>query len=416
MPNRYGRFTVCGSAAVEDLLTALVDESAQAAKAVLSPSEYRALVVIGGYGRGEGGVERIAGEERPHNNIDFLLIAETARPRTLTELRQRLLDAFMPIMQKYDIEIDLSVISVWKLRLSPTLIIWYETRYGHKTILGDEHYVPSLRQFRLDRIPSRDALRLLVNRGTLLVINDQLIAESGDLSDERQRIIRNSMKAVIGYGDAMLFILGDYHWSYVERKRRMSRRQDLSPVFRNLYDQAADFRFKPDYELYESRDLKSWMENLREILEPIHRTFEEKRLGATNLTWQTYLEKALLHGITDEPLSARAWVRKAMNLCRDVPCPRGLGTVGNLSYRALGVRGRYPLVFPVVAYRPEATQLREFAGCALNAGDTGDTCLREAYLRLWSGEVEINAQSPLRKWQLPIGPDIHAQGTPSHGQ
>src|ERR1700737_1678620 len=33
-----------------------------------------ALVLGGGYGRGEGGVLRVSGEERPYNDLDFTLI------------------------------------------------------------------------------------------------------------------------------------------------------------------------------------------------------------------------------------------------------------------------------------------------------------------------------------------------------
>jgi hypothetical protein len=289
----YGRFTVRGSVAVEELLTALVKEAAQAAETALRPSEYRALVMMGGYGRGEGGVEIINGVERPHNNLDFLLISESPSGKKQRELRQRLIDAFGPVMQKYDIEIDLSVVSTWKLRFAPTLIIWYDTRFGHKTILGDAQYVPSLKHFRLDRIPSRDTLRLLVNRGTLLLINEQLLENDTDAEVHRKRITRNIMKAIIGYGDALLFFLGDYHWSYVDRKRRMQNRLDVPEVFRELYDEAAEFRFLPDYEKNQNRDLKVWMAELRNVLEPLHLFCEKKRLGFEDLTWEGYPTRSL---------------------------------------------------------------------------------------------------------------------------
>lgn len=402
MSNRYGRFTVRGSAAVEEVLTSLVNEAAEAARAVLKPAEYRALVMMGGYGRGEGGVEIVDGQERPHNNVDFLLIAETARPAHLRVLRQRLLEAFAPVMQKYDIEIDLSVVSVWKLRLSPSLIIWYDTRFGHKTILGDAKYVPSRTQFRLSRIPSRDALRLLVNRGTLLVINEHLLEQEPYDNGHRRRITRNIMKAIIGYGDALLFFLGDYHWSYVERKRRMEQRTDVDEGFRALYDEAAEFRFKPDYARYQSRDLKAWLSELRATLEPLHRFCEEKRLGAQDLTWEQYPAVALGHALSDEPYSARAWVRKAAHLARSTDGPDDVDLNSRLGYRVLGDRGRYPLIFPVIAYDLQDPRFRQLAATCLKTQNLNTDALRAAYLRAWCGEVDINAQSTLRKWHIPV--------------
>ena len=79
MSSRYGRFTVRGGEAVERLLTELVAAAAARVDEAIAASEYRALVMIGGYGRGEGGVQIVDGVERPHNNLDFLLIAETSR-------------------------------------------------------------------------------------------------------------------------------------------------------------------------------------------------------------------------------------------------------------------------------------------------------------------------------------------------
>ena len=402
MSRPYGKFTVRGSGAVEDLITGLVNETVDMAKRVLSPNDYRALIMMGGYGRGEGGVEIVGGEERPHNNFDFLLISESARPSKQAVLRQRLYDIFTPVMQKYDIEIDLSVISTWKLRFSPTLIIWYETRFGHKTILGDDRFVPGLKHFRLNRIPSRDALRLLVNRGTLLLINEQLLEEGCTTEADRKRVVRNVMKAIIGYGDAMLFFLGDYHWSYVERKRRMEQRHDIPAEFRALYDEAAEFRFRPCYEKYRDRDLKEWLKDLKVILEPLHLFCEEKRLGVQKLNWNNYPTLALSQALFDEPWSCRSWVRKGLNLARSVPGPLEHGAQGNLGYRVLGQRGLYPLIYPVVAYSITEPQFRFLATGVLNSRDTRETTLREAYLRTWGRDADINTKSPLRLWTMPV--------------
>ncbi len=394
----YGRFTVRGSSEVEGLLTTLVNEAARAAETALDSREYRALVVLGGYGRGEGGVEIVDGQERPHNNLDFMLIAETGNPKRLQELRQRLVGLFAPIMEKYDIEIDLSVVSVWKLRFSPSLIIWYDMRFGHKTILGDPDFVPSLKHFRLETIPARDVLRLLVNRGTQMVLNELLIGEPQGEQIHRRRIVRNAMKAIIGYGDALLYFLDAYDWSYVERKRRMSERSDVDPEFRALYDEAAEFRFQPDYDRYERCDLEEWILELTSRLEKIHLFCEETRLGVRGLSWDEYPERALSHALFDEAGSARAWARKTYHTLHAVPCPDGLTLRARMGFRTLGPRGLYPIVFPALAYDLRDSTLNTFAAKALNVPGDDRPALREAYLRLWGWQGDINYGSSLRKW------------------
>ena len=74
MSPHLDRFTARGGPEVEARIRGAVSEAADVMRAVLRPEEYRAVVLLGGYGRGEGGVELRDGEERPHNNLDFLVI------------------------------------------------------------------------------------------------------------------------------------------------------------------------------------------------------------------------------------------------------------------------------------------------------------------------------------------------------
>ena len=69
-----GRFTVRGGAEVEGLMGALSNEIADVAGRILPAGSFKALVMIGGYGRGEGGVDARGGVQRPHNNVDLLLV------------------------------------------------------------------------------------------------------------------------------------------------------------------------------------------------------------------------------------------------------------------------------------------------------------------------------------------------------
>jgi len=399
MASRFGRFTVCGSEAVEARITAMVDEAVEAVRGAFDPKSYRALLMIGGYGRGEGGVVVVNGEERPHNNIDFLLIANTASPKQLAALRAQLVAACAPVMHKHAIEIDLSVVSVCKLRLSPSLIIWYDARFGHKTLLGDAAFMPAQRQFRLERIPPRDALRLLVNRGTLLLINEHLLA-SGELDDTlRQRAIRNAMKAIIGYGDALLFFLGDYDWSYVERKQRMPLHSDVDPAFRALYEEATSFRFQPNYDAYAERDLAAWMTELRAALKPVHRRCEALRLGVDDLDCKDYPRIALGRALTEDAASVRAWARKARSLLRSRRAPVDAGLVGRLAYRAMSDHDRYTLAFPVAAYGIEGDALRAFAAGVMDSEARDPAALRAACVLRWCERIDINALSTLRQWR-----------------
>src|SRR5262245_18510110 len=135
MTNRFGKFTFRGGAAVERRINQIVNEVAEQVRRFVPQHSPFALVLIGGYGRGEGGIERVNGEERPHNNLDFLLVSD---PRQLSPAaKQQLTESMTKLAQEAQVGIDLSFIERKQLRRAGPLVMWYDVRFGHKTILGD---------------------------------------------------------------------------------------------------------------------------------------------------------------------------------------------------------------------------------------------------------------------------------------
>ncbi|GAB4455777.1 MAG: hypothetical protein OHK0029_12430 [Armatimonadaceae bacterium] len=107
-PHSWGRFTAFGSDRVEAELRDIVGDVVAALEPNLRHEPVRCLALIGGYGRGEGGVETTAsGEERPHNNLDFLLIGNrAATPETMSRLKSTLDPLLHRLSEKYGIGLD----------------------------------------------------------------------------------------------------------------------------------------------------------------------------------------------------------------------------------------------------------------------------------------------------------------------
>lgn len=403
MRQAWGRFSVRGSAAFEDLMSGLMTEIAVNAERVLSPDVCRAMVLLGGYGRGEGGVMVADGSERPHNNLDFLVITPHISPEAQRQLKTQIHSLIQPMAQTYGIEFDIGTITEARLRRSPSLVMWYDMRFGHKTVVGDAALVPSLTQFSAERIPAWDVQNLLVNRGTLLVINDQLLATREPRPEDRRRIVKHAMKAIIGYGDALLYFAGRYDWSYVEKMMRMRVCPEAPEQFRALYDEAVAFRFQPNYSVYADRDLTEWMNALRRTLASIHLECERMRLQCQSLTWKSYPETALQHAILDDARAARAWAKKGINLLRTPErLPRGFSARAKLGCRMLGVRGTLTTVFPVAAYHLDDTGFRDFAAQVLGVQATSLDDLRRAYLFRWGSAIEPPFLDLARKWDLAL--------------
>jgi hypothetical protein len=396
-----GRFTLRGSAAVEARIGAMVREAAILIHGKVPPDTLRTLALMGGYGRGEGGVETRDGVERPHNNLDFLLVLERP-PRE--GLRAELDSALEPLRERHGLGMDLGITTVRSLRNSPCMVIWYDMRFGHKTVAGDASFLAGLDHFTRESIPPDDVRNLAVNRGTLLVINE-VLRDQGPLDEQARRvIIRHTAKAIIGYGDALLFFLGAYDWSYVEKRRRMTWQRDVPDGFRQLYDQASAFRLEPDYTRFAPPELGPWMDEVRARLADVHLACEAARLSVAGLTWSEYVERALTHSLGEGGLQPKAWARRVRNVVRFRPrIPTELGLGARLGLRFGGPRGVLAAAFPFVAFEVGGARGAGFARQVLGAASGSPADLRRAYLRCWGETGDPNFAHAARKLGLRIG-------------
>jgi hypothetical protein len=397
----WGKFTVRGSAKLELLIQNMVEEIASAIISDLKEDDYEALIMLGGYGRGEGGVVIENGEEKPHNNFDFILISKNKNDYMNEELKKKLMFQISEKSQKLNIGIDISVISAKKLQNAECRIIWYDMRFGHKTIFGNSDFVPSLTRFSKDKIPSWDARNLMVNRGTLMIINDLIIQKNYLDYNLKKLIIKHIIKAIIGYGDTFLFFLGDYHWSYVQKQKNMRRRTDVNPKFRALYEEAMNFRFQPDYPRYLAKDLRIWIEELREHFKEVFLICETKRLQQKTISWDEYPFKAFEYAWGDYLFHPKSFAKKLYNLLKSKKQLQNGDLSAKLGFKSLGEAGVLPILFPIFAYKLESEKFIEIAGNFLNS-EKDFSNLRRAYLRYWGKYGDINFINMLKKYDISL--------------
>ena len=398
MDEDWGRLTARGGAEVEHYLQDLLREIAEKLDHVLPADQYRAVLLIGGYGRGEGGVEWRDGRERPHNNLDFLIITHHGAEQAL---KQRADAVLQPIAEREGLGLDVGVVSERTLRHSPCLVMWYDMRYGHKRLLGRPEALDILARFTVERIEPWDVRNLLVNRGTLLLINT-LLLERRPLSEaDRRTIVKHAVKGIIGYGDALLFSQGLYHWSYQEKQRRMQKLCDRFGAFCTLYDQAIEFRFRPDYGAFPGLPVAEWMTGLWPELEPVHLRFEAFRLHCEDLQWPMYFDAAMRHAWWEQSWSWRAWARKAWRMRESMPGVDAPWLV-RLGMRASGMRGVLPVLFPAVAYAGMDDTYLQRARQLLQAPDLRPENMRRAYLRAWGRYGDINFAQSLQRMGLSL--------------
>jgi hypothetical protein len=122
-----------------------------------------ALLLGGGYGRGEGGVVRKNGVEQPYNDLDFTLVVKQKNRVPWDRLNS--------ISEHYEEEIHIDVdfsrpLTLQDIAQWPHWLMWYDLLNGHIVIKGPADILTRHAPAALKRtLPPIEATRLVLNRG-----------------------------------------------------------------------------------------------------------------------------------------------------------------------------------------------------------------------------------------------------------
>lgn len=253
-----------------------------------------ALVLGGGYGRGEGGVFEVDGEERVYNDYDFFVVvpyASRSRRRALSEALEGVKESVEP---GCGIHVDFSPpMPQSSLGRLPYELMFMEAKYGHHVVLGPPDVFSALPAYDPEHPPLEECARLFMNRGIGLLLARMTLGQRSPLNtDDHEFVVRNVYKAMMAMGDSVLFLKGDYSPSYVERRRRFAA-QTLDGVpeatrLRAAYEASLDFKMRPRHEVPPGKTLDEWHREMADLYLQVYLWFERNRLGMAGLDWTAY--------------------------------------------------------------------------------------------------------------------------------
>jgi len=399
MQHKNKHLTYYNNKEAESFLSVVTNEVATVFKELFLEKETAALILIGGYGRGEGGIVLKNGTYRPHNNLDILYIHNGSIDKSKVTLANAKLQE---VSKKYDIGIDMSALSKEKLMNFNGLVIGYDMRFGHKVLLGDSTFLKEHKPFSLYNIDPVDIRQLLVNRGTLLLINRFLLKkENLDLA-EKKLIIKHAIKAIIGYGDALLFFNDAYHWSYAQKQSNMSEAKNIDSDIKELYAQALLFRFKPDYDNFLEKDLKAWNEELIKTLSYVHLRCEKMNLGKSDLTWENYF-KVALESQSYPRQNIRQKVKSALYGVKYLPALKELSSPTQMSsFMQVGGRAMLALLFPYITYEVYPKEYSGLFKILLEERDGNSDKFLNNFLLQWAKWGDTNFINVLRTYNIEL--------------
>ncbi len=232
-----GNFTFSGDPAAEKLLEEAVAGIAAELSAHPEASLLRAVILGGGYGRGEGGVTPEGGLS---NDLDFFVVTRgNSELPFLREISHRW-------EAKLGIDVDFSLPGPlhYYHRIRRSLMI-QELLAGNRVIWGEKDILDPIERIPWEKLPWDEGARLLLNRGTGLLLARQRLAEAASQPEDLEFIRRNLHKAALGAGDALLLFRHRYRQRGLERREELAGMNDLPLRFKELYAKALAYKYRP---------------------------------------------------------------------------------------------------------------------------------------------------------------------------
>ena len=289
---RLLRFTMDGSDALEENLAKTCEKVLAGVKALIPENKLEALVLGGGYGRGQGGVLKTDTGDAPYNDLEFYvflrgnrILNERKHHHALEELGERL-------SGEARLHVEFKVDSLERLRGSPVTMFSYDLVSGQRVLTGGENIFRGC-EHHLDatQIPLAEATRLLFNRCTGLLLAKELLKKRELTAEDADFVGRNLAKAQLALGDVLLAQAGQYHWNCLERKHALNTFADgpswLAEVRRH-HAAGVEFKLHPKQISKSREEFQAEHETISRLANQVWLWLESRRLGQSFASARDY--------------------------------------------------------------------------------------------------------------------------------
>jgi hypothetical protein len=295
------RFTVDGSAELEQGLRLLCERSVEAARRCVPDALLEAVILGGGYGRGQGGVWRTPEGDFPYNDLEFYICvrgprllrerqfgpALRAAAHELSELAPRCFEIASGGMSSAScsLEVEFKLISSVQLRESAPSMFFHDLIEGHKLLWGTHEIWNGCEHHRdAEKIPLSEATRLLMNRCSGLLFAEERLRRLDFSADDADFVGRNQAKAQLAFGDVALTAYGIYDWDCGKRHARLiqfTRREKVPclKAIQNHHAQGVQFKLHPSKRAGSAESFRERQDELRRIGLQLWLWLESRRLN-----------------------------------------------------------------------------------------------------------------------------------------
>ena len=283
--SRASRFTLDGDDKLERHLLLTCHAILAGVRQVVPRDKLEALLLGGGYGRGEGGVLKTEIGDQPYNDLEFYVFIQGNGWLNERLYHDDLHQLALELASTAKVEVEFKIISLAKLRRSGASMFYYDLVMGHRWFWGEECQLADCAHHReAQLIPLAEATRLLMNRGSGLLFAREKLQHCPFTEADADFVGRNLAKARLAFGDAVLTAFGQYHWSCRERDERLQKLATTEklpwlPQARLYHSQGLEFKLHPHRTGAPLATLKCDCESLAALWLQLWLWLERRRLG-----------------------------------------------------------------------------------------------------------------------------------------
>ena len=203
-----------------------------------------ALILTGGFGRGEGSLLWQNGLPKPINDYDIVVLFKKKIDRNALRTQSVILAKQLAIRF-----VDLLPINEAQTPHLPYTQFNYDLSQGNYTFYGD----PQL----LSRLPTWDSAQMPLSQGKKILFNRLVSLLEGystrfliePPTDQEAFFLANQCsKAILACVDALLMLKGHYHYSYQQRYINFSQDYTHDPESIRLVKRAVEFKLRPQFQ------------------------------------------------------------------------------------------------------------------------------------------------------------------------
>jgi rhamnosyltransferase len=356
-PHQRQRFTMDGSDALEAHLMRMCEKVLGGVRALIPENKLEALVLGGGYGRGQGGVLKTNSGDAPYNDLEFYIFLRGNRVLNERKYHELLEELGERLSGLAGLHVEFKVDSLERLRRSPVTMFSYDLISGHRIFWGGENIFKGCEHhLEAAEIPHAEATRLLFNRCTGLLLAKELLKKRELTAENADFIGRNLAKAKLALGDVILAQAGRYHWNCVRRNKALSElvvqgNPDWLKEVRELHAAGVAFKLRPEQILKSLEQFQVEHDRISDLANQVWLWLESRRLGQAFSSAREYA----LSGIPKCDSPASRWRSQTRNVLLTA---RSFGIGGGLNGGTRYPRERLLNALPLLLWEEPLNDLR----------------------------------------------------------